>query len=124
MGVRMKTKFRRLSGIILIVLISMSIGGISPTSVQGSTTSEIVLFEGWNLISLPFTPEDSSIEVVLADVLDNVESVWTFDGETDTWSSYSPGAPSDLTEMVEDKGYWIKMKANDILVIHKGEFRP
>jgi len=114
----MKTKFRRLGGIILIVLISMSIGGISSTSVQGFTTSEIVLFEGWNLISLPFTPEDSSIEVVLADILDNVESVWTFDGETDTWLSYSPRAPSDLTEMIEDKGYWIKMKANVIITIY------
>ena len=74
----MKFKFRRLDGIILTVLISMSIGGILPASVQGFTNSEIVLFEGWNLISLPFTPEDSSIEVVLADISDNVESVWSY----------------------------------------------
>jgi len=113
----MKTKFRRLGSMILIILISMSIGDISPKSVQGSTASEIVLFEGWNLIGLPCIPEDPSIEVILSDILDNVESVWAFDGETDTWSSYSPGAPSDLTEMVEDKGYWIKMKANVILTI-------
>lgn len=81
--------------------------------------NEIPLFVGWNLIGLPCTPEDSSIEVVLSEIIDYVECVWAFDGETDTWSSYSPETPSDLTEMVEDKGYWIKMKANDILVIHE-----
>ena len=78
---------------------------------------DIDLFEGWNLIGLPFTPEDPSIEVVLADVLVNVNAVWTFDGETDAWSSYAPGAPSNLAEMFEDKGYWINMKTNDILTI-------
>jgi len=78
---------------------------------------DIDLFEGWNLIGLPFAPEDPSIEVVLADVLENLNSVWTCDGETKLWSSYSPGAPSDLAEMVEDKGYWISMKTNDVLTV-------
>ncbi len=118
MLVRMKTKFRRLGAMILIVLISISIGGISSTNVQGFTTSEIVLFEGWNLIGLPCTPVDSSIDVVLADILDNVESVWTFDGEAKTWLVYSPGFPSDLTEMVEGRGYWIKMNTDAILTIY------
>lgn len=79
---------------------------------------EISLFEGWNLIGLPCMPEDPSIEVVLADILDNIESVWAFDGETKTWSCYSPGAPSDLTEMVEGKGYWVKVNIDTILTIY------
>ena len=108
----MKFKFRKLSAIILTVLICMSIGDISPTIVQGFDIYVIVLSEGWNLIGLPCMPEDPSIEFVLADILDNVESVWSFDGETDTWSSYSPEAPSDLTEMIDGKGYWLKMKTN------------
>ncbi|MBA7612962.1 hypothetical protein ES703_20204 [subsurface metagenome] len=81
-------------------------------------TREIPLFEGWNLIGLPCIPEDPSIEVVLADILDNVESVWAFNGETKTWSSYAPGAPSDLTEMVDGKGYWIKVNTDAILTIY------
>lgn len=84
---------------------------------QASTTYEIVLFEGWNLIGLPCIPEDPSIKVVLADILENVRSVWAFDGEMKTWSSYAPEAPSDLTEMVEDKGYWIYMEKSDILTV-------
>lgn len=79
---------------------------------------ELQLYAGWNLIGFPVVPEDPSIEVVLGDILDKVESVWAFDGETKTWSSYSPGAPSDLTEMVEGKGYWIKVNTDSILTIY------
>ena len=83
-------------------------------------TREIALFEGWNLIGLPCTPEDPSIEVVLSNIIDYVECVWAFDGETKTWSSYSPGAPSDLSEIVEDRGYWINMIENVTLTV-RGE---
>jgi len=113
----MSNKFGRLGGLILTVLFFMSIVYISPASVQGSTVSEVTLYEGWNLIGLPFMPEDPSIEVVLSEIIGYVESVWAFDGGTGTWSSYSPGAPSDLVEMVEGEGYWIKMNANAILTI-------
>jgi len=86
-----------------------------------SRSRELTLFEGWNLIGLPLTPEDPSTEVVLADILDKVTSVWAFDGETKTWSSYSPGAPSDLTEIVEGRGYWITMTEDATLTV-RGEY--
>jgi len=70
---------------------------------------ELQLYEGWNLIGIPCIPEDPSIEVMIYDIIDYVESVWAYDGEMGYWSSYSPYAPSDLTEMVDGKGYWIKM---------------
>lgn len=79
--------------------------------------NEIPLSMDWNLISLPLIPDDSSIEVVLSEIIDYVESVWAFDGETKTWSSYSPGAPSDLTEMVDGKGYWMSMTASAVLTV-------
>jgi len=85
---------------------------------ESADTCELALFEGWNLIGLPLNPEDPSIEVVLADVLDDVNSVWAFDGETKTWSSYSPGAPSNLNEMIEDRGYWIKVNTDCILTLY------
>jgi len=80
------------------------------------TTSvyQLQLYEGWNLIGIPCIPEVPYIELMLYDIIDYVESVWTYDGETGYWSSYSPGAPSDLTEMVDGKGYWIKM-TTDVL---------
>ena len=45
---------------------------------------------------------------------------FAFDGETGYWSSYAPGAPSDLTEMVDGKGYWIKVSADVLWEIDTG----
>jgi len=75
---------------------------------------ELQLYEGWNLIGIPFIPDDTSIAVILDNILFYVESVWTYDGATGYWSSYSPYAPSDLTEILDGKGYWIKM-TTDVL---------
>ncbi len=104
----------RYVGIAITVCILM---GLTIPLIKGGIEHTITLHEGWNLIGLPCVPEDSSIEVVLADILDNVVSVWTFYGKTDTWLSYSPGAPSDLTDMVEGRGYWIYMITDATLTI-------
>lgn len=82
---------------------------------------EIALFEEWNLISLPMIPEDSSIEVVLADIMENVEVVWSYD--EGTWSRYLPGLPafSTLTDMEDGKGYWVMMAGEDSLIAYGTE---
>ncbi len=80
---------------------------------------DISLLEGWNLISLPYTPEDPSIEVILADISDNVLIVYGFDAETDEWFSYFPGFPgSTLIEMADDMGYWIYVDSDVTLTIY------
>jgi len=76
--------------------------------------TDISLSVGWNLVSLPLIPDDSSIEVVLAGLV-GVKSVWTYDAGI--WYSYSPGAPSDLTEMVDGEGYWMSMTASATLSV-------
>jgi len=91
------------------VVIADTTTTIIGTYVEISPSYSIILYDGWNLISIPCIPEDPSIEVMLYDIIGYVESVWAYDGETGYWSSYSSGAPSDLTEMVDGKGYWIKM---------------
>jgi hypothetical protein len=68
----------------------------------------IDLVEGWNLMSLPLIPLDSSINAVLAGILDDVKSVWYWAGR---WYSFAPGASSDLTSMTDGKAYWINMEA-------------
>ena len=85
----------------------------------------IQLYKGWNLVSLPIVPANSSIENVLSLLLKEglLESVWTYDAETKTWYSYASGAPSDLKTMVDGKGYYIKMKDNDVLIISGTEMR-
>jgi hypothetical protein len=83
----------------------------------------IELGEGWNLISLPLVPTNSSIDNVLSLLLKAglLEKVWTYDAETKTWHSYAPGAPPDLTTMVDGKGYFIKMKAYNVLIVQGTE---
>jgi len=83
----------------------------------------IVLQKDWNLISLPLVPANSSISSVLSLLLKEglLESVWTYDAETGTWHSYSPGAPPDLTTMVDGKGYFLKMKAYNVLIVQGTE---
>jgi len=76
--------------------------------------ASITLDEGWNLISLPLIPLDSTIEVVLAGIWDDVISVWYWAG---SWDTFVPGAPSDLYWMEDGKAYWINMEAGQTLRI-------
>ena len=79
---------------------------------------QVELYEGWNLFSLPLIPDVTSTEVVLADVMENVEIVWGY--EDGAWLRYLPAVPefSTLTDMEDGEGYWVKMKADDSLVVY------
>ncbi len=46
-----------------------------------------------------------------------VDAVWGYDAVAMTWSSYAPGAPSDLTTMNDGKAYWVDMSAAETLAI-------
>jgi streptogramin lyase len=78
---------------------------------------EIILSNGWNLISLPQDPVDPNIEAILTPILDKVISVWAYvDGQ---WQVYDPANPgfSDLTKMDAGKGYWMNMQQEGTLII-------
>jgi len=77
-------------------------------------TANVTLIEGWNLISLPLIPLDSSINAVLAGIVNDVKSVWYWSGR---WYSFVPGGPSDLTSMRDGKAYWINMEAPQTLIL-------
>jgi hypothetical protein len=82
------------------------------------TAYNIDLVEGWNLISTPLIPDDSDIDVVLADITDNVSQVRTFVYEDGVlvdkvWGS----GPADLEEIVDGQGYWFEMTADNTLTI-------
>ena len=81
------------------------------------TSWDIDLVPGWNLVSLPLIPNDADIETQLAGIVENVDMVWAYDAATPAWSSYWPGGPSDLTDMVDGKGYWVSMTAHDVLTV-------
>ena len=79
----------------------------------------IALRAGWNLISTPISPADTSLLSVMASVgADNWTSVWSYDATG--WHRYDKEGPpflNDLTEMDAGIGYWVEMSADDELVI-------
>lgn len=90
----------------------------------------IDLVEGWNLISIPMMPEDTSIDSVFANVYDNiayegagVDTVFQYDGADEDWdesrrysdSSSYYGEFTGSLEIVPGYGYWVKMENADTL---------
>ena len=82
----------------------------------------INLQAGWNLISLPLIPYDTTIEAVLADLATH-ESViqvvaWPYqmDESKIVEMRWNGGALTDLTELNDGVGYWVEMAEPDVLV--------
>jgi hypothetical protein len=89
------------------------------------TSFDIQLNKKWNLISVPFTMLDNSIDEVFKDIEDSVEGVWTYDAATDQWFVYKPGGgPNTLHEMKPGWGYWVLMKEPATLKIGGTLFSP
>ena len=97
---------------------------------------KIELVPGKNLISLPAYPEDTSIEVVLADLFAKAAlpvtapavpfafSVWYWDSVAQDWVIYASDTSfSDLQTMEAGKAYWVKVNAA-IDFYFKGEPYP
>ncbi len=79
------------------------------------------LSAGWNLISIPLVPEDTSIGSVLSQVNGDFSIVWAYDASdvADPWKKYDPSVPfgNDLSKVKPGKGYWIMMTADDTLSV-------
>jgi len=89
------------------------------TDEDGVCNVGILVHDRWNLISFPFEPVDTSIEVVLADIMDNVIVVNTFEPGGVGAKTYDPQEPesSDLEYMDNLHGYWIKVNETVDLVV-------
>ncbi len=77
----------------------------------------IQLNTGWNLISIPVMPADTTVGSVLSSLQGKYSIVWYYEG--DTWYSYDPDSPglSDLYAIEPGKGYWIEMTSPASLVV-------
>ncbi|MCG2769493.1 MAG: hypothetical protein L6435_14100 [Anaerolineae bacterium] len=76
----------------------------------GTPTHDIPLSaENANLISLPLTPGDTSLEVVFEDIWTQFEKAYAYNAATGTWTSYEKGEPygNDLTSVNEEMGLWV-----------------
>jgi len=78
------------------------------------TTFNVTLQQGWNLVSLPLVPENTSLDAVLASISGNYSVVYAWiNGD---WKKSTVPAPfGGLSEMTVDYGYWIYMIAPDVL---------
>ena len=78
-----------------------------PYSIQLSAANR-----GFNLISLPTTPADTSIASVLSGIADSVTAVWSYDSSQPSgWAVYYPNNPdiSTLSTMTAGYGYWVQV---------------
>jgi len=91
---------------------------VSTLPASGTTLN---LYTGWNLISLPLMPEDTSITSLLSPINGNYSIVWEYNASntSDHGKKYDPSTPfgNDLTTMEAGKGYWIMMTSNDTLFV-------
>lgn len=89
--------------------VSLTISGLS-----FNYNCELKLAEGWNLISIPCTPQSNSVTSVLQDISGNY-SIQTYDSndQLDHWKSYKSGLPGwvdqDMNSINTSKGYWIRL---------------
>jgi hypothetical protein len=81
----------------------------------------IYLAEGWNLISLPVVPEDTSIEAVLGDA--DVSRVYAYDlldeNADDGWLMYTNDIGDTLQYMTVGFGYWILADSNTTIIVNE-----
>lgn len=80
------------------------------------------LRSGWNLISLDCEPIVQSITNLTSPIVSNIESIWAY--ENGAWQVYDPLRPeaSDLSSIVNGKGYWINSNARVNLSINGQKF--
>jgi len=102
-----------------ILFLSFNVLGI-----KYNQTCYLVLYEGWNLISLPCDTDNKSISYVLNDIWYNYTSIHWYDASDaeDPWKSYNPSMPvwvvQDLYNFSYKSGYWIRMEANTSMSIN------
>ncbi|MBR9705215.1 S8 family serine peptidase [Candidatus Pacearchaeota archaeon] len=84
---------------------------------------EIPLYAGWNLISIPKIPTDSSISTILEPISGKYDSVYSYDPISKNWLVYRENASifdssNNLGNMYNAKAYWIDMIQDTTLIIN------
>jgi hypothetical protein len=86
----------------------------SSTSIPEGQWYPIELYKGWNLISLPLIPANSSRAAILSLILKQgatgVTVIYEYDQYLDSWIV-------NPTTMTDGKGYWVYMKADDLMIV-------
>jgi hypothetical protein len=80
----------------------------------------------WNLISVPFVLFNSSPEYVFGPVAGDIQSVWSYNSDTDAWQIYTPDGidNDDIMSIEPGRGYWVLALRNTTLYIDGSLFNP
>lgn len=80
-------------------------------------TVNVSLWSGWNLVSPPVIPTNTTRDAVLSGIAGSVISVWAYDAATGYWSSWNPIVGGDLSVIRDGKGYWLNTSSAATLAI-------
>lgn len=82
-------------------------------------TFSIALTSGWNLVSVPFEPANTSMEGVLISIAGIYDLVQYYDhfAGWKTYSAYRPAALNNLAEIDHKMGFWVHVKYDCTLVV-------
>jgi hypothetical protein len=100
----------------LLHTVQVVTGGTTPTPTSTPQISfTIGLKKGWNMISLPITPDDTNIANVLSPINGLYSAVHSWNGSA--YESFYSGQTSTLNKMVAGKAYWIMMIKDASLLV-------
>ena len=107
-------------GVGLLVLVTgLGLAWPHAALAQGTTTAELPLKQGWNLVSLPVVPESTDPAHIFAPIESSYSQIWTYTNSPSggQWRGYGAGTPHDLTELNETMGFWIGVTADVTLPV-------
>jgi hypothetical protein len=105
-----------------ILYSDIKIKELVPVSEPGCLTNcyfPIDLKPGINMISIPFIPNNNSIDYLFEDVLSNIRRIYSYNPTTSMWEVYIPGQSSlsSLKTIEPRKGYLVFMKNQGSITI-------
>jgi hypothetical protein len=91
-----------------------------------SQKQDLNVISGWNLLALPLAPVSNNVEVLFADISDNIESAWKW--ENGGWAVLLPGEEpqgayagakgfSVLSSINPGEGFWVNSVGSETLSI-------
>ena len=87
---------------------------------KGEEIFNLNLADGWNLISLPLQPVNSSVAHILKDLSGQI-IVWHYNASADIWTVYDSDAPfpwlNTLNTMSYGNAYWLSTTINQTLSV-------
>lgn len=81
---------------------------------------DILLYKGWNFISLPCVPVNPDMSIILKPIWSHLKSIWAYNTGTNSWIRHVAGDAyylNNLKTMEVGKGYWIEVSQDVILNI-------